>query len=56
MDFAVEDIAEYELIAYRQHMVAGGRRPATVNRRLIARRRLWRWACGTEAPVPAGAP
>jgi integrase/recombinase XerC len=42
-------LAEYELIAYRQHMVAAGRRPATVNRRLDALRRLCRWARGTGA-------
>jgi site-specific recombinase XerD len=45
--FAIERLAEYELIAYRQHMVAAGRRPATVNRRLDALRRLCRWARGT---------
>ena len=44
--FAIEKLAEYELIAYRQHMVAAGRRPATVNRRLDALRRLCRWARG----------
>jgi len=38
--FAIESLAEYELIAYRQHMVAAERRPATVNRRLDALRRL----------------
>jgi site-specific recombinase XerD len=37
------------LIAYRQHMVATGRRPATVNRRLDALRRLCRWVRGTGA-------
>jgi integrase/recombinase XerC len=47
--FALERLAEYELIAYRQHMVAAGRRPATVNRRLEALRRLCRWAHGTGA-------
>jgi site-specific recombinase XerD len=47
--FAIERLAEYELIAYRQHMVAAGRRPATVNRRLEALRRLCRWAHGTGA-------
>ncbi len=47
--FAIEGLAEYELIAYRQHMVATGRRPATVNRRLDALRRLCRWARGTGA-------
>jgi len=47
--FAIEHVAEYELIAYRQHMVAAGRRPATVNRRLDALRRLCRWAHGTGA-------
>jgi site-specific recombinase XerD len=47
--FAIEGLAEYELIAYRQHMVAAGRRPATVNRRLDALRRLCRWAQGTGA-------
>ena len=45
--FAIEGLAEYELIAYRQHMVAAGRRPATVNRRLDALRRLCRWARAT---------
>src|SRR5947208_8294532 len=38
--FTIEGLAEYELIAYRQHMVAAGRRPATINRRLDALRRL----------------
>jgi len=47
--FVLEKLAEYELIAYRQHMVAGGLRPATVNRRLDALRRLCRWARGTGA-------
>ena len=47
--FAVENLVEYEMIAYRQHMVAAGRRPATVNRRLEALRRLGRWARGTGA-------
>jgi len=45
--FVLEKLAEYELVAYRQHMVAGGLRPATVNRRLDALRRLGRWARGT---------
>jgi integrase/recombinase XerC len=45
--FAIEGLAEYELIAYRQHMTVAGRRPATVNRRLEALRRLCRWARGT---------
>src|SRR3954454_1015239 len=47
VDFAIGDLADFELIAYRQHMVAAGRRPATVNRRLDALRRLCRWARGT---------
>lgn len=47
--FTLEGLAEYELVAYRQHMVAAGRRPATVNRRLDALRRLCRWARGTGA-------
>ncbi len=47
--FAIEQLAAYELIAYRQHMIAAGRRPATVNRRLDALRRLCRWAQGTGA-------
>jgi len=45
--FALDRLAEFELIAYRQHMVATGRRPATINRRLDALRRLCRWARGT---------
>src|SRR5271155_3961629 len=47
--FAIEGLAEYELIAYRQHLIVAGRRPATVNRRLDALRRLCRWARGTGA-------
>ena len=47
--FTLEGLADYELIAYRQYMVAAGRRPATVNRRLDALRRLCRWARGTGA-------
>ncbi len=30
--FAIQDLAEHDLIAYPQHMVAGGRRPAAINR------------------------
>jgi hypothetical protein len=30
--FALDRLAEFELIAYRQHMVTAGRRPATINR------------------------
>ena len=44
--FSLERLAEFDLIAYRQHMVAAGRRPATINRRLDALRRLCRWAQG----------
>lgn len=47
--FAIKSLAEYELIAYRQHMVAAGLRPATINRRLDALRRLCRWAQGSGA-------
>ena len=45
--FALDHLAAFELIAYRQHIVAAGRRPATINRRLDALRRLCRWARGT---------
>ena len=48
---AIENLAAYDLIAYRQHMVAAGRRPATINRRLDALRRLCRWARGTGVLV-----
>ena len=47
--FAPQGLAEYDLIAYRQEMIAAGRRPATINRRLEALRRLGRWAYGTGA-------
>ena len=47
--FTIERLVEGELIAYRQHMIATGRRPATVNRRLEALRRLCRWGYGTDA-------
>lgn len=49
--FVIGKLTEYDMIAYRQHMVAAGRRPATVNRRLDALRRLCRWARGTGALV-----
>lgn len=51
--FALEQLVGHELTAYRQHMVAGGFRPATVNRRLEALRRLCRWARGTGV-LPSG--
>ena len=44
--FALERLREYDLIAYRQHLLAAGHRPATINRRLDALRRLCRWAHG----------
>jgi site-specific recombinase XerD len=47
--FSLDRLAEFELIAYRQQMVAAGRRPATINRRLDALRRLCRWASGDVA-------
>jgi site-specific recombinase XerD len=47
--FAPQGLAEYDVIAYRQEMIAAGRRPATINRRLEALRRLGRWAYGTGA-------
>src|ERR1700693_2931749 len=46
---ALAPLAEFELTPSRQHMVAAGRRPATINRRLDALRRLCRWARGTGA-------
>lgn len=42
----LERLTEFDLIAYRQAMVATGNRPTTVNRRLDALRRLCRWAQG----------
>ena len=43
----IERLTEFDLIAYRQAMIAAGNRPTTVNRRLDALRRLCRWAQGT---------
>ena len=43
---ALERLTEHDLIAYRQAMIAAGKRPTTVNRRLDALRRLCRWAQG----------
>jgi site-specific recombinase XerD len=40
----LERLSEFDLIAYRQAMIATGNRPTTVNRRLDALRRLCRWA------------
>jgi integrase/recombinase XerD len=42
--FALGRLTEFDLIAYRQHMLTAGRRPATVNRRLEALRHFCRWA------------
>lgn len=45
-------LGELDLIAWRQHLIAErGLRPATVNRRLEALRRLGRWAAG-EGRLP----
>jgi integrase/recombinase XerC len=49
--FTIKGLADYDLVAYRQHMVAAGRRPATVNRRLDALRRLCRWAQATGSLI-----
>jgi len=46
---AIEQLTEFDLIAYRQAMIAAGNRSATVNRRLDALRRLCRWAQETGA-------
>jgi integrase/recombinase XerC len=40
----VERLTEFDLIAYRQAMIAAGARATTVNRRLDALRHLCRWA------------
>jgi site-specific recombinase XerD len=40
----LEVLTELDLVGYRQAMIAAGLRPATVNRRLDALRRLCRWA------------
>ena len=39
--FALDRLAEFELIAYRQHMVAAGRRPATISLEPLSRRPSW---------------
>src|SRR5271163_1626511 len=44
----VERLTEFDLIAYRQAMIAAGNRPTTVNR-LDALRHLCRWAQRTGA-------
>ena len=48
-DFALERLGEYDLRAYRQHPLGAGRRPATINRRLNALRRLCRRAHGAAS-------
>lgn len=45
--FAVGMLRQQILVAYRRYMIAADQRPATINRRLEALRRLGRWACGT---------
>ncbi len=47
--FVIQALGEHDLIAYREQMVAAGRRLAAVNRRLEALRRFCRWARGTGA-------
>ena len=44
--FAPGMLTEQVLVAYRRYMIAADQRPATINRRLEALRRLGRWACG----------
>jgi site-specific recombinase XerD len=46
--FALGMLTQLVLIAYRRYMIAADQRPATINRRLEALRRLGRWACGTS--------
>jgi site-specific recombinase XerD len=45
--FALRMLAQQILSTYRRYMIAADQRPATINRRLEALRRLGRWACGT---------
>jgi site-specific recombinase XerD len=45
--FTLGMLTEHVLAAYRRYMIAADQRPATINRRLEALRRLGRWACGT---------
>lgn len=45
----IERLAEIDVSRYGQAMIIAGHRPATVNRRIAAVRRLCRWARGTGA-------
>ena len=45
--FALGMLTQQTLAAYRRYMIAADQRPATINRRLEALRRLGRWACST---------
>ena len=45
--FVLGMLTQQVLAAYRRYMIAADQRPATINRRLEALRRLGRWACGT---------
>src|SRR5271155_4259462 len=45
----IDRLNEFDLTAYRQVLIVAGKRPATVNRRLAALRRLCRWAQGSGA-------
>jgi site-specific recombinase XerD len=49
--FVISDLAEYDLVAWRRHMIAANHRPATINRRLDALRRLCKWARETGVMV-----
>jgi integrase/recombinase XerC len=44
--FVLGMLTQQTLVAYRGYMITADQRPATINRRLEALRRLGRWACG----------
>ena len=42
--FDASAVGPRDIVAYRQHMMDGGKRPATTNRRLVSLQRFFRWA------------
>lgn len=55
--FDASAVGPRDIVAYRQHMMDGGKRPATTNRRLVTLQRFFRWAhrrqIVTESPFDA---
>ena len=56
-EFDARAVGPRDIVAYRQYMIASGKKPATTNRRLVTLQRFFRWAhrqqIVTESPFEA---